>query len=136
MNKFKYISLLSLLSLLSLNIVYAGEMNSWECSKFNNARVFGEDSDYLGRLGPSYGTDSIFNSSSSYGNTYGTNSIFNTSSDYGNSYSSSSVFNDGASNPPIIISEDGELLGKLSIGPMYHGDRYDPYDIKYTCDWD
>tara|TARA_B100000780_G_scaffold143054_1_gene100117 strand:+ start:145 stop:546 length:402 start_codon:yes stop_codon:yes gene_type:complete len=133
MNKIIY---LSLLILVSVNMVYAGEMNSWECSKFKNARVFGEGSDYLGRLGPSYASESIFNSSSSYGNTYSSNSIFNTSSNYGNSYSNSSVFNDGASNPPIIISEDGELLGKLSIGPLFHGDRYDPYDIKYTCDWD
>ena len=43
---------------------------------------------------------------------------------------------DGASSPPIILSDDGRVLGKLSIGPGYQADRFDPYDIKYTCDWD
>ena len=63
-------------------------------------------------------------------------SIFNTHSNYGNSYSSESVFNDSASNPPRIISEEGEEIGKLSIGPSWDNTRYNPYDIKYTCDWD
>ncbi len=124
------------LTLINTDLVNAGEMNSWECGQFENARIIGEDGDYLGRLGPSYMSDSIFNSSSLYSSTYSSNSIFNTSSKYGNSYSSASVFNDGASNPPIILSEDGEVLGKLSIGPGYQSDRFDPYDIKYTCDWD
>ena len=117
-------------------IAYGGEMNSWECSAFEEARIIGEDGDYLGRLGPSYQSDSIYNSSSSYSTSYSSDSIFNTSSKYGNSYSSTSVFNDGASSPPIILSKDGTVLGKLSIGPSYQSDRFDPYDIKYTCDWD
>ena len=85
--------------------------------------------------GPRWMTDSIFNDSSSYASTWSQNSIFNTSSDYGNSYSSLSVFNDGASNPPMIIGSYG-LVGYLSIGPSWDSDRYSPYDIKYTCDWD
>ena len=63
-------------------------------------------------------------------------SIFNSSSDYGNSYSSDSVFNESAPNPPRIISEEGEEIGKLSVGPSWDSERYDPNDIKYTCDWD
>jgi|TARA_B110000116_G_C16271311_1_gene330959 hypothetical protein len=126
-----------LVALLLLSpIVHGGEMNSWECSSFEGAKIIGEDGDYLGRVGPSYNSDSIFNSSSSYSTSYSSNSIFNTSSKYGNSYSSTSVFNDGASSPPIILSTDGRVLGKLSIGPSYQADRFDPYDIKYTCDWD
>ena len=79
--------------------------------------------------------ESIFNDSSSYASTWSQNSIFNTSSNYGNSYSSLSVFNDGASNPPMIIGSNG-LVGYLSVGPSWDSDRYSPYDIKYTCDWD
>ena len=126
-----------LITLLLLSpLIYSGEMNSWECSTFEDAKIIGDDGDYLGRLGPSYMSDSIYNSSSSFSSTYSSDSIFNSSSKYGNSYSSTSVFNDGASNPPIILSSDGISLGKLSVGPSYYADRYDPYDIKYTCDWD
>ena len=132
----KLISLLSIIFLASANAIYAGEMNSWECNTFEDAKIIGDDGDYLGRLGPSYMSDSIYNSSSSYSSTYSSDSIFNSSSKYGNTYSSTSVFNDGASSPPIILASNGISLGKLSVGPSYSSDRYDPYDIKYTCDWD
>ena len=126
-----------LIALLLLSpLSYSGEMNSWECNEFKDAKIIGDDGDYLGRLGPSYMTDSIYNSSSNYSSTYSSNSIFNTSSKYGNSYSNTSAFNDGASSPPIILSIDGTSLGKLSIGPDYYSDRYNPYDIKYSSDWD
>ena len=61
--------------------------------------------------------------------------IFNTSTYYCNSYSNLSFFNDGASNPPKIIGSSG-MVGYLSIGPSWQSDRFSPYDIKYTCDWD
>ena len=131
-----YIVFFSIVLIANINTAYAGEINSWECNKFNEARIIGEDGDYLGKLGPYYITDSIYGTSSSYSSTYSSNSIFNTSSKYGNSYSNTSVFNDGASNPPVILSKDGGVIGKLSIGPGYQSDRYDPYDMKYTCDWD
>jgi hypothetical protein len=132
MNKY-FMYILVIISIMSVS---AGEINSWQCSKFNGARIIGEDGDYLGKLGPNYMSDSIYNDSSSYSGSWSTDSIFNTSSKYGNSYSNNSVFNDTASYPPVILSEDGEVLGRLSIGPSYLSDRYNPYDIKYTCDWD
>jgi len=58
------------------------------------------------------------------------------SGDYGNSYSSDSVYNESASTPPRIISKEGNEIGKLSIGSRWDSPRYDPNDIKYTCDWD
>ena len=73
----KIISLLSIIFLASANTIYAGEMNSWECHKFEDAKIIGDDGDYLGRLGPSYMSDSIYNSSSSYSSTYSSDSIFN-----------------------------------------------------------
>jgi len=113
----------------------SGEVNSWECNKYDGAKIYGEDGEFLGTLGPGWKTDSIFNSSSSYSSTWSTTSIFNDSSKYGNTYSSTSVFNDSASNPPKIFSEDG-FLGYLSIGPSWNSERFNPYDFKYTCDWD
>tara|TARA_A100001234_G_scaffold221307_1_gene236789 strand:- start:416 stop:805 length:390 start_codon:yes stop_codon:yes gene_type:complete len=113
----------------------AGEVNSWECYKYEGAKIVGQDGEYLGELGPSWNRDSIYNSSSEYSSTWSRNSIFNTSSPYGNSYSSTSAFNDSASAPPKIITEDGDEK-YLSVGPSWDSDRLSPYDFKYTCDWD
>ena len=112
------------------------EVNSWECGKFEGATIVAHDGTFLGELGPKWESDSIFNDSSEHSTTWSSNSIFNSSNDYGNTYSSDSVFNESASNPPRIISEAGEEIGKLSIGPSWDSERYDPNDIKYTCDWD
>ena len=112
------------------------EVNSWECGKFEGATIVANDGAFLGKLGPSWESDSIFNDSSEHSQTWSSNSIFNSASDYGNSYSNDSVFNESASKPPRILSEDGEEVGKLSIGPSWDGTRYDPNDIKYTCNWD
>ena len=126
-----------LLTLILLNFpsLYSGEVNSWDWNKFDGAQIISGDGEFLGVLGPKWMSDSIYNDSSSYANTWSQSSIFNTSSDYGNSYSSLSVFNDGASNPPKIIGSSG-MVGYLSIGPSWNSDRFSPYDIKYTCDWD
>ena len=95
----------------------------------------GEAGTYLGKLGPSWMNESIFNSFSEYSSTWSSDSIFNDSSEFGNSYSNTSVFNDYASDPPKIISDSG-LGGYLSIGPSWDTERFSPYDIKYTCNWD
>ena len=121
-------------SLLSTSIL--ADVKAWECGKFEGARIVGSDGTSLGKLGPKWDSNSIFNDSSEHSTTWSPNSIFNSSSDYGNSYSSDSVFNESASNPPRIISEEGEEIGKLSVGPSWDSERYDPNDIKYTCDWD
>ena len=116
-------------------VARSGEVNSWECNKFDGAKIVGQDGEYLGQLGPSWNRDSIYNSSSEYSSTWSSNSIFNDSSKYGNSYSSTSAFNELASSPPKIITEDGEEK-YLSIGPSWDSNRLNPYDFKYTCDWD
>jgi len=112
------------------------EVNSWECGNFEGAKIVAEDGTELGELGPKWETDSIFNDASEYSSTWSSESIFNSHGDYGNSYSSQSVFNESASSPPRILSEEGEEIGKLSIGKSWDTTRYDPNDIKYTCDWD
>ena len=126
---------LCLMLLIFAKCLSGGEVNSWECGKFEDSKVIGEGGVYLGTLGPSWSSDSIFNSSSSYSSTWSNESIFNDTGSFGDTYSSTSVFNDGASNPPKIIS-DSEVVGYLSVGPSWDSDRYSPNDIKYTCDWD
>lgn len=123
------------LSIFFINHVNGAEVNSWECRKFEDASIIGGDGTYLGKLGPKWLTDSIFNNSSIHSSAWSSESIFNDSSIFGNSYSDTSVFNDLANDPPKIISESG-FVGYLSTGPDWHSNRFSPYDIKYTCDWD
>lgn len=123
------------ISFIFCNYSFSGEVNSWECYKFEGSRIIGDDEEYLGSIGPSWMADSIFNSSSQYSSSWSQSSIFNNNSKYGNSYSSYSAFNDSASSPPKIY-KDGELIGFLSVGPRWNHNRYSPYDIKFTCDWD
>ena len=134
--------MIAVMKIIFILIIYLGsslafaEVNSWECGNFEGAKIVAQDGTELGELGPKWVTNSIFNDSSKYSSTWSSESIFNSHSHYGNSYSAKSVFNDSASSPPRIISEEGEEIGKLSIGPSWDGTRYNPYDIKYTCDWD
>ena len=84
------------LILCNLPNLYSGEVNSWDCNKFDGARIIAGDGEFLGVLGPSWNMDSIFNNSSSYASSWSQSSIFNTSSDYGNSFSNLSYsFHDG-----------------------------------------
>ena len=34
-------------------VARSGEVNSWECNKFDGAKIVGQDGEYLGQLGPS-----------------------------------------------------------------------------------
>ena len=124
-----------LITVLFSMVIHSGEVNSWECNKFDGAKIISQDGEYLGQLGPSWNRDSIFNSSSEYSSTWSSDSIFNDNSKHGNSYSSTSVFNESASNPPQIITDDGDVK-YLSIGTSWDSNRLNPYDFKYTCDWD
>ena len=122
--------------LLSYSKINAAEVQSWECSKFQGSSIIGDDGTYLGKLGPSWLSDSIFNPSSSYGNSWSQNSIFNSSSIFGSNFSTYSAFNEHASNPPKIVSEEDGFIGFLSTGLEWRNDHYNPLDFKYTCDWD
>ncbi len=127
--------LLIFLSLFFVDFIKGAEVNSWECGNFEGANIIGDGEIYLGKLGPNWLTDSIFNTSSEYASTWSSESIFNDRSKFGDSYSDTSVFNDRASNPPKIIS-NSLIVGLLSIGPSWDNERFSPYDFKYTCDWD
>ena len=123
----KGVRFIILILLLSPPLAIA-EVNSWQCSEFEGAKIIAEDGTELGEIGPKWKTDSIFNESSQYSSTWSYQSIFNSHSNYGNSYSNESVFNDSATNPPKIISEeDGvylrEVLQNVSLGPPTYLDN-------------
>ena len=63
MHKFyRAFSFLAIIS--SCAVINAAEVNSWECSKFEDSKIVSSDGEYLGTLGPSWDSDSIYNDSS------------------------------------------------------------------------
>lgn len=85
----------------------------------------GDGKVFLGMLTPSdrYGSDSIWNKYGDYGSKYSSNSIWNTYGDYGSKYSNKSAFNSYATDPPMIVSRDGKLIGYLTENTL-HKDGY------------
>ena len=122
-----------MLILFNLPALNSGEVNSWDCNKFDGARIMVMESfrcSWLAGIWIQFSMIHLLMLVHGH-----KSSIFNTSTDYGNSYSNLSVFNDGASKSSKIIGSSG-MVGYLSVGPSWQGDRFSPYDIKYTCDWD
>jgi hypothetical protein len=71
---------------------------------------------YLGCLSCSkYANDSVLNTYGPHGSKYATDSIFNRYGEYGSPYSSTSSCNPYASSPPVIVDEDGDYYGELTI---------------------
>ena len=109
------------------------DTSSYRCYELDGAKIIADDGTYLGTLGDSYESDSIYNEYSDHGSTYDSDSIWNEYSDYGNEYSSQSPFNDYASDPPVLL-KDGEVIGKLTTDPWeYEG--VDPRTVGEDCDW-
>ncbi len=78
----------------------------------NNGKV------YLGKCTlEKYDSDSIWYDieiAGDYSSKYGSESIWNKYGDYGSSYSDESAFNDRATNPPIIVDNNGAFIGHLT----------------------
>jgi len=80
---------------------------------------------YLGCLScPEYSTDSVFNEFGSFGTAYGPQSIFNSYSEYGSTFSTYSPCNSYATDPPVVVDEEGTFYGRLTVN------RYNPQGIK------
>jgi hypothetical protein len=76
---------------------------------------------YLGCLNCSqYATDSVLNMYGSHGSPYGTESIFNKYSNFGSRYSTYSACNPYATDPPVIVDENGNYYGRLTVN-RYNG---------------
>ena len=71
---------------------------------------------YLGCLSCSeFSTESVFNESGRYGSPWGTNSIANKYGSFGSLSSTYSVCNPYASDPPVVVDQDGNYYGRLTV---------------------
>lgn len=71
---------------------------------------------YLGCLNCSqYATDSVRNTYGTYGSAYSNQSIFNHYSEYGSPYSTESACNPYATDPPVIVDQNGRYYGRLTL---------------------
>lgn len=77
----------------------------------------GENNDvYLGCLNCSkFESDSLFNEFGRFGSKFRAESIFNNFGDYGSKFSNESACNKFAQDPPIIVDEDGNAYGVLTL---------------------
>jgi hypothetical protein len=71
---------------------------------------------YLGCLScTEYASDSILNEYGSHGSPYQSESIFNPYGRYGSKYDNYSACNPFASDPPVIVDDDGNYYGRLTV---------------------
>ncbi len=75
---------------------------------------------YLGCLNCSeYASDSVKNSYGTHGSAYSSESIFNHYGPYGSAYSTESACSEYASDPPVIVDQNGKYYGRLTLN-SYH----------------
>lgn len=78
---------------------------------------------YLGCLNCNeYATDSVFNSYGSHGSPYASESIWNQYGEFGSPYSMYGACNPYASDPPVIVDQNGVYYGRLTVNE-YHPQR-------------
>jgi len=97
-----------------------GFANSSSTSK--KLMLFGGENnkEYLGCVNCSeFSTESILNEYGLYGSKYSATSIWNKYGTYGSKYSQYSPWNTYASNPPIIVDEDGGFYGYFTVNKYY-----------------
>lgn len=96
----------------------------------------GSDHDvFLGCLNSNkYDSKSIWNEYGTYGSKYNSKSIWNEYGTYGSSYSAYSPWNDYASYPPVIVDEEDNFYGYLTIN-QYKYNRADFSLAKYLYEY-
>ena len=92
----------------------------------------GKDRDvYLGCLNcDSHNSNSIWNQYGTFGSKYNAKSIWNNYGNYGSGYSNISPFNSYASDPPVIVDDNGAFYGYFTLN-KYHNNRAD-FDLVLT----
>lgn len=137
---FRFRTIAWIISLLTLGIsfffptAYTASASTLSCSNVDGDSIFGWDYDeyiYIGSIASQYNSDSIANEWGHYGSEYSTDSIFNEWGSFGSDYSSYSAFNDYASKPPIIINDDYEFVGYLTVNE-YKTPNIHPWEA-YAC---
>jgi len=93
---------------------------------------------FLGCLSCSeYERDSVFNEVGPYGSRYTSESIWNSYRQFGSSYSPYSVCNPNASDPPVLVNQDGVFYGRLSLNRFHSqigmGTRLIPWLTNTVC---
>ncbi|AZA77255.1 hypothetical protein EG347_06930 [Chryseobacterium sp. G0186] len=84
-----------------------------------------DQNQYLGCLNcDTFDKNSIWNKFSDFGNVYSSKSIWNTYGNYGSTYSTYSPWNSYASYPPVIVDQDGNFFGFLTLN-TYKSERSD-----------
>ncbi len=93
-------------------------------SKNHKVMIFGGDKHdvYLGCLSCNASAhDSVLNTYGPHGSKYGNESIWNHYSEYGSKYSDYGVCNKYANEPPVIVDEQGNSYGRLTMN-KYHSE--------------
>lgn len=83
---------------------------------------------YLGKIGGTNDSNSIFHKYGNHGSDYGSNSIWNDVGQYGSNFGTYSSFNNTASSPPLIV-KDGKIIGYLTVN-SYKTSRVNPFLLK------
>lgn len=92
---------------------------------FSKVMIFGgqDHKTYLGCLSCNeYASDSVYNSYGNSGSPFSTQSIWSHYSEYGSPYSSYSACKPYASDPPVIVDQNGIFYGRLTLNE-YHPQR-------------
>jgi hypothetical protein len=76
---------------------------------------------YLGCLNcSSYANDSLFNQFGTHGNKFASDSLLNSFGQFGSRFSSYSACNPFASDPPVIVDQNGNFYGRLTVNEYHH----------------
>ena|SRR5947207_8138919 len=112
----------SVCSLLFFVLCSIGSAQVVTSTQGHKIMIFGGDDHktYLGCLScNNYQSDSVLNKFGAYGSRFQSESIFNTYGSFGSRYSSNSPCNPYASDPTVIVDEDGNFYGRLTVNLMH-----------------
>jgi hypothetical protein len=98
-------------------------------NELNGAKVYADDGKYLGKIAPSYVSESIFCSYGTYGASYKRESIWCTYGEYGASYKRLSPFCTYSTTPPLIYL-DGIAVASLTVNTFAYPIPISPYELK------
>jgi len=99
-------------------------------AEFDGALIVADDGEgtFLGKIGSTVASESIFNPVGRHGSTVASQSIWNEVGRYGGKVSRLSPFNPVTSSPPLIV-KDGKVVGRLTVNEVLL-DAVNPYLLK------
>lgn len=119
----RYLALILLI--ISADIVFAQKLMLWGGEKHEV---------YLGCLNcTQYHAESVWNEEGVYGTKMNNLSIWSEFSDFGNEFTDMNPWNEYATNPPMILDENGGFYGYFTRNP-YFKDRTEDKFLLYVLD--